>query len=74
MYFTSEVYESDINIDMKNIGKIINNLVLDCLFKVEFEKATFRHTGVLTADDKVLLCKTFGIQVVCDGQNYIIVI
>lgn len=70
MYFTSKVYESDINSDMKNICKIVNNLVLDCLFKVEFGKATFRHTGVLTTDDKVLLCKTFDIQVVGDNQGY----
>lgn len=70
MYFTSKVYESDINSDMKNICKIVYNLVLDCLFKVEFGKATFKHTGVLTTDDKVLLCKTFGIQVVGDNQGY----
>lgn len=70
MYFTSKVYESDINSDMKNICKIVNNLVLDCLFKVGFGKATFRHTGVLTTDDKVLLCKTFDIQVVGDNQGY----
>ena len=70
MYFISKVYETDINSDMKNICKIINNLVLDCLFKVEFGKATFRHTGILTTEDKVLLCKTFGIQVVGDNQGY----
>lgn len=70
MYFISKVYESDINSDMKNICKIVNNLVLDCMFKVEFGKATFRHTGILTTDDKVLLCKTFDIQVVGDNQGY----
>lgn len=69
-HFISKVYETDINADMGNICKIVNNLVLDCLFKVEFGKATFRHTGVLTAEDKVLLCKTFGIQVVSDNQGY----
>lgn len=73
MYFTSEVYESDINIDMKNIGKIINNLVLDCLFKVEFGKAMFRHNGVMTTKDSLLFCKTFGIQVVSNNQEYTLV-
>lgn len=34
------------------------------------KEATFRHTGVLTTDDKVLLCKTFDIQVVSDNQGY----
>lgn len=70
MYFISKVYETNINSDMKNICKIVNNLVLDCLFKVEFGKATFRHTGILTTEDKVLLCKIFGIQVVSDNQGY----
>ncbi len=74
MYFISKVYETDINSDMKNICKIVNNLVLDCMFKVEFGKATFRHTGVLTTEDKVLFYKIFNTQIVCDGQNYIIVI
>ena len=72
MHFISKVYETDINPDMGNICKIVNNLVLDCLFKVEFGKATFRHTGILTAEDKVLLCKTFGIQVVSDNQGYVL--
>lgn len=74
MHFISKVYETNINADMKNICKIVNNLVLDCLFKVEFGKATFRHTGILTAEDKVLLCKTFGIQVVSDNQGYTLVL
>lgn len=74
MYFISKVYETDINSDMKNICKIVYNLVLDCMFKVEFGKATFRHTGVLTTEDKVLFYKIFNTQIVCDGQNYIIVI
>lgn len=74
MHFISKVYETGINADMGNICKIVNNLVLDCLFKVEFGKATFRHTGILTAEDKVLLCKTFGIQVVSDNQGYTLVL
>lgn len=74
MYFASKVYETDINADMKNICKIIYNLVLDCLFKVEFGKTTFRHTGILTTEDKVLLCKTFDIQVVGDNQGYTLVL
>lgn len=73
-YFMSKVYESDINANTSNLGTIVHNFVLDCLFKVEFGKTVFRHPRVLTNEDKVLFYKIFNTQIVCDGQNYIIVI
>lgn len=62
-YFLSKVYETNINVNTKNIKQILNNLVLDCIFKVEFGKSTFSHVGDITLDDKSLLKSALNIQV-----------